>query len=108
MNRAGFMRLRQACIQPREVPVAKFSLKSVDLFLVLDQLLRKRSIAGRENGVGDDLVFNDLAIELIELALASGGEARLGANLLFDQLREIFVDDVAHGFNFGEILQLPN
>src|SRR5262245_31057354 len=87
-------RLRQARTQAAEVGFAKLSLAHAHEGSLIEHLLRKSPVVGREGRDGALEVLGDEAVELQNLRPARLGEATRLIELLARQLHEVLVDDV--------------
>jgi len=105
---AGFVGFGLAFVEALEVSVAEFFFVFVESFFVPEELGGEGAVAGGEGGDGDFEILDDFLVEVGEFAFAFFGEDGAEADFFEDEFGEVFVDDVADGFEFAEEAELAH
>ena len=95
MDARGVDRFTQALVQPLDVRGAELALHRVHDGLVPDHFVRNLAIAGRERAHRELEVLDHLRVQIRDLVPALRGENVIAPDLLFGELHEVLVDDIA-------------
>ncbi len=106
VNGAGFVLLFVVGLEAGEVLVAELADLEVEVVFVAEEFFGEDFVAGLEGGVGEEHVFEDFFVEVIKFFPVGAGEIDAELDFFEYEAAEVFVDDVADGFEFGEVAEL--